>query len=181
MPGRTPLSSAPRSRRSNPSDGSALHGYQFPRQVTGSQHAPAESASESQRKPSIRPTHARACMHAHTGDWFGLWTLGDGRWNNRISRLMISDGRTSCRHAYMLPWRNLIESVQLARLSLHAFSSSSRGTHDFRRHIFAMATLMRAEMSSARLRSVVYGRRPAPVCRPCMLELNTEGERTRRS
>jgi len=146
-----------------------------------SQHAPAESASESQRKPSIRPTHARACMHAHTlSPSQTVWTLGDGRWNNRISRLMMSDGRTSCRHAYMLPWRNLIESVQLARLSLHAFSSSSRGTHDFRRHIFAMDGNFDACGDVIRLRSVVSGR-PAPVCRPCMLELNTEGERTRRS
>ena len=84
-----------------------------------SQHAPAESASESQRKPSIRPTHARACMHAHTGDWFGLWTLGDGRWNNRISRQMMSDGgirRPAAMHTCFHGEINLIESVRLPRL-----------------------------------------------------------------
>ena len=168
MPGRTPLSSAPRSRRSNPSDGGALHGYQFPRQVTDSQHAPAESASESQRKPSIRPTHARACMPAHTlSPSQTVWTLGDGRWNNRISRLMISDGRTSCRHAYMLPWRNLIESVQLEGLAYTPFPAAA-GEHMTLGGTFLrwMATLMRAEMSSASDPSSPAGR-PLSVDHAC--------------
>lgn len=46
------------------SDGAVAHGYQF--LSAGHTDSTHHTIRKCQRKPSIRPTHARACMHAHT-------------------------------------------------------------------------------------------------------------------
>jgi hypothetical protein len=123
-----------------------------------SQHAPESGVRESHRFDRRMRVHASTHTNSHRR--FGLWATGDGtiasvsfkKKNNRISRRMMRDGRTSCCHACMhasmeKPDRKRAASRAAASVAYTPFPAG--GTHDFRRHIFAMATLMRTEMSSA--------------------------------